>query len=74
MVSGWLAVLQRPQGAVSVIASGEHTHTTDTGSTGSAGSHTHAATSSYWMPKINDTVVCLYLPVWNGDGFVLGGV
>lgn len=25
-----------------------------------------------WMPKINDAVVVLYLPVFNGDGFVLG--
>lgn len=27
-----------------------------------------------WMPKINDTVVALYLPIYDGDGFVLGGV
>lgn len=25
-----------------------------------------------WMPSINDTVLCLYVPVFNGDGFVLG--
>ncbi len=25
-----------------------------------------------WMPSINDTVLCLYMPVFNGDGFVLG--
>lgn len=25
-----------------------------------------------WMPKINDVAVVLYLPVFNGDGFVLG--
>lgn len=29
---------------------------------------------SYWMPRINDTVLCVYLPIWNGDGFVVGGV
>ena len=28
---------------------------------------------TYWMPKVNDRVLCLYLPVFNGDGFVLGG-
>ncbi len=28
--------------------------------------------SDEWMPKINDVVLCLYLPVWNGDGFVVG--
>ncbi len=27
-----------------------------------------------WMPKINDRVVCLYIPVFNGDGFVIGGI
>lgn len=27
-----------------------------------------------WMPKINDTVLALYLPMQDGDGFVLGGV
>ena len=30
--------------------------------------------STYWMPKINDTVLCLYLPVFNADGFILGGL
>ncbi|MEN6437013.1 MAG: hypothetical protein ABFD97_00350 [Syntrophobacter sp.] len=27
-----------------------------------------------WMPSINDTVVVLYLPVFNGDGFILGAI
>lgn len=27
-----------------------------------------------WVPKVNEEVVCLYLPVFNGDGFVLGGI
>lgn len=26
-----------------------------------------------WTPAINNRVLCLYLPVFNGDGFVLGG-
>ena len=25
-----------------------------------------------WMPKVNDTAVVLYLPVWQGDGYILG--
>lgn len=25
-----------------------------------------------WTPYINDHVLCLYLPMFNGDGFVLG--
>ena len=27
-----------------------------------------------WMPSVNDKVVCIYLPVFNGDGFILGVV
>lgn len=25
-----------------------------------------------WLPKVNSTVLVLYLPVFNGDGFILG--
>ncbi|MGM9639748.1 MAG: hypothetical protein ACI3V3_00105 [Faecousia sp.] len=25
-----------------------------------------------WLPNVNDTAVVLYLPVWQGDGFILG--
>lgn len=28
----------------------------------------------YWMPSVNTTVLTLYLPVFNGDGFVLGAM
>ena len=27
-----------------------------------------------WMPNVNDTVLCLYQPLFNGDGFVLGEI
>ncbi len=27
-----------------------------------------------WLPEINELVLVLYLPVFGGDGFVLGGV
>lgn len=37
-------------------------------------SHFHGLIIKPWMPKINDTVVALYLPIFNGDGFILGGV
>ena len=29
---------------------------------------------SAWMPKINDTVLAVFMPVFDGDGFVIGGV
>ena len=27
-----------------------------------------------WVPTVGQTVLCLYLPVFDGDGFVLGVV
>ena len=27
-----------------------------------------------YMPKVNETVLVLYIPVFNGDGVILGGV
>ena len=27
-----------------------------------------------WIPAINERVLVLYIPVFNGDGFVLGGL
>lgn len=57
MMSGWLCVLQHPGAIVNVKESN---------------GHDHDATVTYWMPSINDTVLVLYLPVFNGDGFILG--
>ena len=25
-----------------------------------------------WLPRVNDTAVVLYLPAWQGDGYILG--
>lgn len=36
--------------------------------------HKHDLIIKPWMPRVNDTVLVLYLPVFNADGFVLGGV
>lgn len=27
-----------------------------------------------WIPSVNDMVLCLYLPMFNADGFVLGAI
>lgn len=27
-----------------------------------------------WIPSVNEKVLCLYIPVFNGDGFVLGAI
>jgi len=39
---------------------------------GTTEEHTHAASSGTWTPSINQTVLCLYLPIPDADGFVLG--
>jgi len=80
LVSGWLYVLQHSGADVRIEPDGVHTHTiTDTysggGSASDEGEHDHSPSSvKHWMPKVNDTVVVLYLPVFNGDGFILGAI
>jgi phage baseplate assembly protein gpV len=27
-----------------------------------------------WIPSVNDMVLCLYMPMFNADGFVLGEI
>lgn len=72
IVSGWLCVLQHPKELVEVKPKGGHTHETPSGTASEAGEHFHEASTAGWMPEVNDTVLVLYLPVFNSDGFVLG--
>lgn len=73
IVSGWLYVLQMPGAVVNMENAGRHTHVDGASLTTSEdGEHKHTATVGSWMPKVNDKVVVLYLPVFNSDGFVLG--
>lgn len=37
-------------------------------------SHKHDLIIKPWMPKVNDLVLVLYFPVFNGDGVILGGI
>lgn len=37
-------------------------------------SHDHDLIIKPYMPKVNDQVLTLYLPVRNGQGFILGGI
>ena len=37
-------------------------------------SHQHDLIIKPYMPKVNDLVLVLYFPVFNGDGVILGGV
>lgn len=80
MTSGWLYVIQRSGGGVTVVPDGGHGHQvvdtyTGGGSATPVSNHSHSGTmTATWMPKVNDTVLVLYLPVEQGDGFVLGGI
>ena len=74
LTSGWLRVLNN----VPAIPDYEGNQQTEFEAGGSSeasfASHKHNLTIKQWMPKVNDTVLTLYLPVFNGDGFVLGGI
>lgn len=80
LISGWLYVLQHSGGDLRIAPDGQHSHSvhdtyTGGGSSNSVPPHDHSGSHvGFWMPQVNDTVVVLYLPVWNGDGFVLGGI
>lgn len=41
---------------------------------GGCAPHTHEVKIRMWMPKIDDRVLCLYLPIRNGDGFIIGKI
>ena len=36
--------------------------------------HKHDLVIKPYMPKVNDIVLVLYFPVFNGDGVILGGI
>ncbi len=76
--SDWLMVLQHPQAKLSIQPDGEHDHAvTGSGLSLTAGAvpdHSHPdSTLGFWMPKVGDKVLVLYIPVHEGDGFILGG-
>lgn len=78
--SGLLYVIQHRGGKLHIAPDAKHDHPIfDTysggGSSGEFAAHNHPGSyRTDWMPEINDTVLVLYLPVWNGDGFILGGI
>jgi len=70
--SDWLYVLQHYDADVHVEPDNEHDHY---GNVPMIQKHDHPRTYlEYWMPKVDDRVWCLYVPVENGDGIVLGGM
>lgn len=37
-------------------------------------SHKHDLIINQWMPVVNQTVLTLYIPVDDGDGYIIGGM
>lgn len=80
ITSDWLPVLQRTGEIVEVKSNGSHSHTITCSGEGcspqsnTTGAHVHQAAVTIWAPKVNDTVVVVFLPVFNSDGFIIGGV
>ena len=58
IVSDWLPVLRHRPGV----------------STETADGHKHGVVTSHWIPSIGDPVLCIYMPGFNADGYVLGGI
>ncbi len=86
LTSDWLSVLKNAPsvsigtagahshgGEVSVDMANGHTHGASV-SIEQADGHKHTASVSLWMPGVSDTVLVVYLPVFNSDGFVIGGI
>lgn len=81
LISAPLRVLQHHAAGLYIEPDAEHTHIiSDTYSGGGSAStfpaHDHLPGShlTYWMPKVNDAVLVLYLPVPDSDGYILGGI
>lgn len=74
ITSGWLAVLATPPYIPSY--DGPQRTEYESGGSGDAAfaNHKHDLIIKPWMPKVNDCVLTLYLPVFNGDGFILGRI
>ncbi len=72
--SGWLAVLINRD----FIPDYDVPQRTEyeSGGSGDAAfeSHKHDLIIKPYMPKVNEQVLVLYLPVRDGDGFILGGI
>lgn len=74
ITSAWLRVLKSPP-FIPDYDVPQRTEFESGGSGDSAfASHKHDLTIKPWMPKVNETVLVVYLPVKEGDGYVIGGI
>jgi len=75
ITSGWLYVLDNHPHIPDFDPAQQRTNAQGGGSGEAAfESHSHSLTIKQWMPHVNDTVVCIFLPIFNSDGFVIGGI
>lgn len=75
ITSAWLKVLANQPYIPDYDVTPQRTEFTAGGSGDDAfASHKHDLIIKPWMPRVNDTVLVLYLPVFNADGFVIGGI
>lgn len=80
--SGWLHVIQHSEVGLHIEPDAQHKHTIIDTFTGGGDSldypaHDHPGSfGTYWMPKVNETVLCLYVPTEDGagDGYIVGGI
>lgn len=74
ITSAWLHVLKSPP-FIPAYEGPQRTEFETGGSGDSAfASHKHDLTILPWMPKVNETVLVVYLPVKEGDGYIVGGI
>lgn len=64
-----------PQTEVVIAEDGNHEHPISEWKTAGVDDHRHEGTRLIsWFPAVNDKVLVLYIPIHNGDGFILGGI
>lgn len=74
LMSGWLKVLRNPP-FIPARGSAQKTEKAYGGAgDASFAEHSHNVTIAPWLPDIDDIVVCIYEPGFNGDGYVLGAL
>lgn len=74
MSSGWLYVLAARPYIPDYDGAQRTEYEAGGGGYAAFASHPHPLVIKPWMPKINATVLCVYLPVDNADGFILGEI
>ena len=74
IVAGWLKVIKSPP-YIPKKGVQQRTENESGGSDEEAfSSHNHKIVITPWMPDVGETVLCIYNPGFNEDGFVLGAI